>query len=94
MLERGGELGEVVGDAMPVRIHTAQERGPARRAQRRRRERIPEVHTFVGDAIDLGRANVRMTGIPGRIPAEIVEQDDQDVGVARRLCPVLGPAAR
>jgi hypothetical protein len=83
--ERGGKLGEVVGDAVPVRVHAAQQRGPARRAQRRGREGVAEVDSFVGDAIDLRRPQVRVSGIPERIPAQIVEQDHQDIRPTWRI---------
>ncbi len=74
-----GKLGEVVRHAVLVRIHAAQERRTARRAQRRRGERVPEVHALVGDAIDVRGLQVRVPRVPDRVPAQIVEQDEQDV---------------
>ena len=78
-------LGEVVGDAVLVRVEAAQERRPARRAQRRRAERVPEVHALASDAIDVRRLDVGMSGVAERVPPEVVEQDEEDVRSPRRL---------
>jgi hypothetical protein len=73
------ELGEVVRDPMLVGIEPAQQRRPARRTQRRRRERVPEIDSFPGEPIDVGGPHMRVAGIAQRVGAKIVEQDEEDV---------------
>ncbi len=72
-VHRGREFGEVVGHAVLVGVDAAQQRRPARRAQRRRAEGVRETHALVRDAIDLRRLDVGVPGVAERVRPEIVE---------------------
>ena len=43
------------------------------------------MHALVREAVDVRRLDIRMPGVAERVGTEIVEQDEQDVGPARRL---------
>ena len=83
--EGGGKLGEIIRHAVGVRVSAGEDRRPARRAERRRAEHVRKAHAFVGDAIDVRRLERRMPGAAHRVPADVVAEDEQDVGsICRR----------
>ena len=62
-----------------------------RRAERRRDEGVAEDDAFAGDAVDVRRLDERMAGEAQVVPAQIVNQDEDDVGtgVARHTSGTL-----
>ena len=71
--------GGVVDDAVRVDVLAREQRRPARRAQRRGRERIQEPRAFPRQPVDGRRLDERVAGEPEVVPARIVNQDDDDV---------------
>jgi hypothetical protein len=72
----------VVDDAVRVRILAGQETGPARRAQRRRGERVGEARALAGQPVHVRRLDERMSGGAKVVPAHVVDQDEDDVGAS------------
>jgi hypothetical protein len=78
----------VVDDAVRVGVLAGQKVRPARRAERRRRERVEEPRALTGEPIHVRRVDERMSRRADLVPAEIVDEYDNDVGGAtlwRRL---------
>src|SRR5262249_53586636 len=71
-------------------VAAGQEAGPARRADRRRREGVEEARPLAGDAVHVGRLDLAVAVGPDR-PAALVVGDDGDDVVALRLA---GPGRR
>ncbi len=70
-------------DAMPRHVLSGQHRGPADHADRRRHPRLLEAHALGGEPIDVRRAHHRVAGDGYRVPADVV--DDQQDDVQRRV---------
>src|SRR5216684_1403604 len=70
----------IVGDAVGVGVLAGKETGAARRAQRRSDEGIAEGYAFGGDTVEVGGEGERMARAVKFIPAEVVHQDNYDVG--------------
>ena len=70
----------VVEDPMRVWIKSRQKTGPTRRAQRGSHKEIIEGSAFLGNAVDVGRFQNRMSGMTELVPALVVRDDKHDVG--------------
>ena len=72
----------VVDDAVRMGILAGQEAGAAGRTERRGDEGVAESDAFAGDAIDVRCFGEGMPGAAEFVPAEVVNQDEDDVGRA------------
>src|SRR5947207_7204295 len=61
-------------------ILPGEETGAAWRAQRRSGEVIQKLRALAADAVDVGSLDERMAGNPERIPAQVVHEDENDIG--------------
>ena len=73
---------DIVRDAVSVRVQSGQKTGTRRRAKRRCDERISKECAFAGNAIDIGCFDKWVTGSAKIIPAQIVDEDENDIGRA------------
>ena len=83
----------VVHHAVPVRVLAGQDRGPARRAQRRGHERVRQVRALRSHAVQAGRLQERRRALheAHEVVAVIIAQDDDHVTRLRRA---LGAGTR
>ena len=85
---RPGQLGHAVFGrphvlrADRVLIHAGDDRGAARRAHRRRRERARVANGFLGQSIEHGRARERVA-VDAEVRAHVFVRDPDDVGSRR-----------
>ena len=70
----------VVDDAVRVTVLAGQDRRPARRAERGGGERVAKGDAFAGHAIDRRRLDEGMTRKAEIVPAQVVDEDDDDIG--------------
>ena len=73
----------VVAHAAADRVAAGEQGGPAGRADLGGGVEIGEPHPFGGHAVEVGRADARMPVAAQVAPAEIIRQDDDDVGPGR-----------
>ena len=71
---------DVVGDAMRMRVLAGEKAGPRRRTQRCRHKSIPKDGTLPADAINVRRLDVWMSGNAQFIPAQIIYENEDNVG--------------
>src|SRR5688500_867563 len=74
----GGTV-NVVSDSVRVRVLSGEKAGARRRAQWRGHESIAKRRAFFGDAVDVRRFNVRMSGNAELVPTQVVDQNEDDV---------------
>src|SRR6516165_4428262 len=72
---------------MPMGVNARQDRRTARRTQRGRAECVLEPHPFLAEPIDVRRLEMLVPGEAHGVPALIIGDDDDDVGL---LAPLLG----
>jgi hypothetical protein len=70
----------VVGNSVLERILTGQERGAAGGAEGRGDEGVFEAGAFAGEAVGIGGLGEGMAGAAEFVEAEIVDEDEDDVG--------------
>src|SRR6185312_17143742 len=76
-------------DAEAILIAPGDQRGPGGRTDRRIRIGLEQAHTVRGDAVDVGRFEV-WTAVARDIGvAQIVREDEDDVGTRRSLRPEI-----
>ena len=78
----------VVQDAVPVGVLTGEDRGAARRAQRRGHERVLEQHALRDQAVEVRRLEERVAERRRGVETLVVDQDEDDVR------PLGGPGRR
>src|SRR5207253_2051893 len=66
-------------DAMLVSVLSSQKTGATRETQRRRNKRVAKVRAFLRYAVDVGRLDERMTAAAQRVPAQVIDEDEDDV---------------
>ena len=66
--------------AGPDRVATREERGAARSADRRGRVELREAHALRGHPVELGRANRRMPVAAEVAVAQVIREEDHEVG--------------
>jgi hypothetical protein len=71
----------VIDDAVAARVLPRHDGGAVGRAQRRGMEGVGEARALARDAVDVRRLHVRMTGGAGLVEAQVVDQDDDEVGL-------------
>ncbi len=76
----GGRAVNVVDDPVGVRVLPCQKACARRRAERCGHKGITEQCTLFADAVNVGRLDERMPDNAQFIPAQIVYQDEDDVG--------------
>ena len=72
---------DVVDDPVPARVLAGHDRRPVGRADRRRMERALEYRALMRDAVDVRRLQVRMTAGAELVVAQVVDQDDEEIGL-------------
>ncbi len=69
----------VVNDSVMVSILTGEQTCANGRAERRRAESVAESGSLVGNSVDAGRSHEGMACTGNLIPAQIIDEDDQDI---------------
>jgi hypothetical protein len=85
----GGVACDVVDDPVPARVLAGEDRCAVRRADRRRMERPRERRALVGDPVHVRGLHVRVAAGAELVEAQVVDQDDEEVGFLHCLCPVV-----
>lgn len=75
--------GHVVDDPVSRGILARQEACPVGRAQGDGVERVREQRTFTGQTVDVGGFEIRVAGGAELVPAEVVHDDNHEVGASR-----------
>ncbi len=76
-----------MGEMQARRTLTGEERGPARRAHRRRGVRLREAQTVAGETVEIRGAMVGVTVAREIEGAQIVDHDDDDARPLRQARP-------
>ena len=74
----------VVDDAVAAGVLAGQDRGAVRRADRRGMEGALEQRALAGEPVDVRRLHVGMAAGAELVEAQVVHQDDQEVGPPTR----------
>ena len=83
--ERVARACRVIDDAVGVRVLARQEAGPARRAERRRRECVEKPGALARDPVHVRRVDERMAGDAHLVPAHVIHQHHDDVRTTKRV---------
>jgi hypothetical protein len=74
----------VVDDAVAARVLAGHDRRAVGRAERRGVERVEAPRALAGEPVHVGRQHVRMPARPELVEAQVVDQDDEQVGAPGR----------
>ena len=88
---------DVVDDAVAARVLAGDDRRAVRRADRRGVERALEQRALGGEPVDVRRLHVRVAARAELVVAQVVDQNDQEIGLHRRVCRVTragGPRSK
>jgi len=81
----GGAAIDVVGDLIGVRVEAGEEGGAAGGAEGSDGEGVLEHGAFAGEAVDVWSLGEGMAAAAEFVPAQIIDQDEDDVGALRGL---------
>ena len=72
-------------DSVARHVLAGEDAGATRPADRNGSESVLEEGSARCEGVHVGRGNDRVAGVPYRIPSHVIEEEEEDVGLGRRI---------